>query len=241
MSNIGRKRVRSKSVRRKKAAKKMVTGANLRLGTLHQTGELAVHKLGVGLLGTQFRTKQMYFEPNSPINPGVAGVADARIFSCNGIYDPDISGTGHQPTGFDEFMAFYDHYRVISAKAFVHFRNEDATNTQFVGCYVSDRPSFSLNIRDLVENGRGSYLTLDPAGAGVSTGDVEIAVNVSAFLGTKIDEKSTWGTNAANPTEQCYFIVWAGPDSSADSAAVRTAVRIEYIVEYKEPVRLTIS
>ncbi|PWN73053.1 hypothetical protein CV717_29100, partial [Bacillus cereus] len=33
-------------------------------------------------------------------------------FSCNGIHDPNITGTGHQPYGHDTVASLYNHYRV---------------------------------------------------------------------------------------------------------------------------------
>ena len=42
-------------------------------------------------------------------NTGTA-VPAVKYFSANGCYDPYISGTGHQPRGFDQWTAFYDHY-----------------------------------------------------------------------------------------------------------------------------------
>jgi len=48
--------------------------------------------------------------PAMAISAG-AGITDYK-FNLNGLYDPDSSGTGHQPYGFDESMALYSRYRV---------------------------------------------------------------------------------------------------------------------------------
>lgn len=44
-------------------------------------------------------------------------------FSCNGMYDVDETGVGHQPRFFDEMASFYDKYRVIGSKITVKFIN----------------------------------------------------------------------------------------------------------------------
>lgn len=47
----------------------------------------------------------------------VASSDDAVLhyFSCNGIHDPSVSGTGHQPYGHDTVASLYNHYRVDKA------------------------------------------------------------------------------------------------------------------------------
>jgi hypothetical protein len=39
-----------------------------------------------------------------------------QVYNLNSIYDPDRTGVGHQPLGFDEWSAFYGRYRVDSVK-----------------------------------------------------------------------------------------------------------------------------
>ncbi len=34
------------------------------------------------------------------------------VFRLNSLYDPDLTGTGHQPYGFDQFAALYSRYKV---------------------------------------------------------------------------------------------------------------------------------
>lgn len=49
----------------------------------------------------------------------VSGVGDSYIlnnFRGNSLYDPDQTGVGDQPTGFDQWMNFYDHYDVQGSK-----------------------------------------------------------------------------------------------------------------------------
>ena len=42
----------------------------------------------------------------------------------NSLFDPNLSGLGHQPRGFDQLMAVYEKYTVVAAKITV--------------CYVSN-------------------------------------------------------------------------------------------------------
>jgi hypothetical protein len=42
--------------------------------------------------------------------PGVS--AEDRQWNLNSMFDPDRTGTGHQPMGFDQVKTFYNRYRV---------------------------------------------------------------------------------------------------------------------------------
>ena len=41
---------------------------------------------------------------------------DTYTFRGNSLVDPDYTGTGHQPRGFDQWAAFYNDYKVLGSK-----------------------------------------------------------------------------------------------------------------------------
>ncbi len=49
-----------------------------------------------------------------PVGPGFVDFQ----FSMNSLFDPNVTGTGHQPKGFDQLAALYNKYRVFR----VHYR-----------------------------------------------------------------------------------------------------------------------
>ena len=42
-------------------------------------------------------------------------------FVANGAFDPNLTGVGHQPRGFDQFMAGYETFTVTGSKISVNF------------------------------------------------------------------------------------------------------------------------
>lgn len=46
---------------------------------------------------------------------------DDYLFRLNSVYDPDYSGTGHQPMGRDEYTTLYSKYKVISTHVSVAY------------------------------------------------------------------------------------------------------------------------
>jgi hypothetical protein len=49
-----------------------------------------------------------------------------QVYNLNSCFDPDRTGVGHQPLGFDQWSTFYNRYRVDKAKVEVTFLNVSA-------------------------------------------------------------------------------------------------------------------
>lgn len=54
---------------------------------------------------------------------GNAGAIGENLFSTNSIYDPDVSGVGHQPYGHDEWSTFMTYYTVRRSWISVDFNS----------------------------------------------------------------------------------------------------------------------
>lgn len=51
---------------------------------------------------------------------GPVGAIGIGRFACNGMYDPNLSGVGHQPYYFDQMAAIYNHYTVTKSSIVLH-------------------------------------------------------------------------------------------------------------------------
>lgn len=195
-------------------------------------------------LPNTFKTTLRYQENGLTLNPGIAGIVDSHVISCNGLFDPDISGTGHQPLGFDQLMVMYSHYTVIGAKIRITFANGDSSNFQTVGSYISAVTTEQSDLRILVENGGCQYKTLSPKGGSRDMCTIVQSINPPKWLGRSkplaVDELR--GSASANPTEQCYFHVFAGEYAQGtDSSAVVANIQVDYVVVFTEPKQLSLS
>ena len=52
-----------------------------------------------------------------------AGAVTYQVMSANGIFDPDLTSTGHQPLYRDNYAAIYDVYTVLGSKCIVRYAN----------------------------------------------------------------------------------------------------------------------
>lgn len=186
-------------------------------------------------LFTSLKTTLRYYD-NVAINPG-AGTAGSHVFIANGMYDPDFTGTGHQPRGFDQIMALYDHFVVIGSKITCYFYNTGTTNLT-CGIILRDVTTALTDSDDIMES---RYVTSRPLGHRLSGGGtttiVSAQANVNKFLGrpAPLSDPELKGDIAANPQEQASWHVFAFDPYGGDPGQVAVDVTIEFTAVFIEP------
>lgn len=193
-------------------------------------------------MGLSTRKTLRYFERNIILNPGVAGIMASYTFSLNGLYDPNITGVGHQPMGFDQLMLMYNNYTVVGAKARVVFRNTDQTRSVDVGLTITTSATAPTNLDDLIENGRCKWKQLGFVGASSdrTTTNIIAKAGIAKYLQIKdiMDDDLLYGNVGANPTKQLYLHIFARQPENVDSDAVYAQVMIDFISVFTRPITL---
>lgn len=163
------------------------------------------------------------------------GLVGTYQFVANGMYDPNFTGTGHQPMYFDQLSALYDHYVVIGSKATFKitpattltcpiavalFNNDDTTITPTLLSSMSELPSSRFGL-------------------------LSVNTNRPLKITSKWSAKKTFGKNplandnlegsaSANPSEQTVYTLACQSTDGATTQAVVVEVIIEYIAVWKE-------
>lgn len=186
-------------------------------------------------LATKILSKQVYVDTQT-LQPTTA-VAGVRVYSLNGLYDPDITGTGHQPRGFDQLASLYNHYVVIGAKVSCSFTNSDSVNPQIVGLAIRASSNAEADWNDYVEQGHCQYRMISDAGGSRDTTTLGISGSPAKYLGRSkvMSDPALKGDASANPTEQFYLHVFGAAVDGADSQGIRTILKIEYASIFIEP------
>ncbi len=196
----------------------------------------------VSLLGNRKVVKFKYHDVTN-LQAGIAGQPGSHIFSANGLFDPNITATGHQPRGFDELMALYHHYVVVGSQCVVTFlQTADVqgiadTLSQNVGICLRPNSTPLPDQADLLEDRNVSFRALASFQSG---GPVTVTRKFSTkkFLGraSVLSDPELKGSASANPAEQGYFQVFAAPVGISQSAGnVQASVNITYLVVLIEP------
>lgn len=169
------------------------------------------------------------------------GAMTNYLFSCNGMYDPNISGTGGQPQWFDQLTALYNHYCVIGSKILVRFLPMDQSGlitptTVACGIFVNDDASLASS---------QTYLTLGQQSTGKVTYLAPLAVKPTVisrkwsakktFGGSVLSNTELQGTNGSNPTDQSYYhLFFQNANLSTTTQSIIFEVELEYIAIWKE-------
>lgn len=176
----------------------------------------------------------------------VAGAVDYQTYSCNSMYDPDVSGIGHQPLWFDQCAALYNHYTVIGSKITIRVAGlttvagGNHTPTLFV---LQKHPSAVPTYSDpnVVQEQTHSKARIN----GPASGDV--MTFVSKWSAKKTFGKSVLGNNnlqgssGGAPAEQTYWTISCKPIDGASNVGFQVNVTIEYIGVWRELRTLTQS
>lgn len=183
-----------------------------------------------------------YFENAISINPGVAA-AGAYVFAANGLYDPNITGVGHQPNGFDQYMALYNEYVVVGSTIKVSFANADADNVALIGIFLEDFETTDLDIRKYIENGNGVWSYIDKLGTGAGVKTLTHSADISKFSTQSVlNEDDFTGTSGANPADTHFYHVVVAPfDGAANNGSVLLNVEIRYDVIFRDPALTALS
>ncbi len=74
---------------------------------------------------------------------GVSGTENA--FSLNSLYDPDITGVGHQPYGFDQVAALYSNYLVTAVDIQIRAVTPGGSNDMCILAALTGSAAVSLS------------------------------------------------------------------------------------------------
>lgn len=188
-------------------------------------------------LGTKLKAQFRYVDTDLSINPPLGGLLGEYVFSCNGLYDPDITGTGHQPMPFDDMMSLYDHYTVIGSRIRVDFHNSDTTNPVICGIYLRDTSTSPSDPRNVLENGMSKWKLLAPKGSGGDTKSMTLDFSTKKHLGVShpLASSEVRGNLTSNPAEGYFYHIFCCTPDGGDGAEVDFVVTIEYIAVLTEP------
>jgi hypothetical protein len=157
------------------------------------------------------------------------------------LYDPDITGVGHQPLGFDTFASVYLDYIVTgSSLEVIGICPSDLTNgaPSAVGVMLSNSSTLAYNAADaLMEQGLSNYKVMANAHPLYQMTTVKSRrYDPRQFFNVRMPEDLQDAIGAAvtaNPTALAYFNVWFGQvPSGTDVDPFNVTIRIKYDVQF---------
>jgi hypothetical protein len=179
------------------------------------------------------KVKLAYVE-NATLTSTYGAIAKSQ-FRLNGCFDPWYTSTGHQPMGFDQWAAFYNHYCVLSASWTCTIAPlGGALGVGYLGAHYSDDATVPSAVSDLVELGSQVCLFANGQRPQIFRGSID----VSKFFNRSGDISNDDQLRAAitaDPTEQAILTLWAMGESSVATITYGYLFEIEYDVKFMEP------
>lgn len=194
-------------------------------------------------LPTKLLVKQKYYT-FIDVNPAQVGLG-SHFFRAASLYDPDQSGVGHQPRGFDQIMPMYTHFTVIKSKIAIQPLTPANSDGGTAGAYM-----YAITLQDnYTALGTGSEIGLNvceyprvkfaplPTTYTQPFRKLRMSYNPKKYLSISkpMSDDSLKGTESSNPAEDVGYGVYVWAESIADPDNVRMMVYLEYVSVLTEP------
>lgn len=158
-----------------------------------------------------------------------SGALAKQVMRWNSVFDPDVTGTGHQPLYHDTYASIYDHYVVVRAHAIIRIINPSAVGV-LCGCVTDDDVTTSTTFSTLMEQSRGFHDELTPLTGSHSAITFRISWDYQAVLGSDpYTSQSAKTATGSNPAEDATLLLWSIPVDG--STTIATSATIELIQE----------
>lgn len=184
----------------------------------------------------QLRMKHRYVEI---LNVGsTLGALVTHNFRANGMFDPNQTGTGHQPMYYDQMTAIYNHWTVVKSKISIQLFDNTNGLTAYVastfGCYIEDDTTITPgSINAMCEQSTAVWRMTSNQGQPLRISKKWDAVQ--AFGPNPQANDDLQGTATADPTEQQHFLFFYQPIAIGVSTTFAYAlVTIEYDAIWEE-------
>jgi len=144
-------------------------------------------------------------------------------------------------------MLVYEQYTVVRSKITVDLLNSN-TSALSRGCvYLSPDATILTDPNRAIENGLIRSKLLFPNVTFLSAKQFNLDCDIASYFGrgrsarALVNDPELFGTAAANPTEQVYFVISAWDPFGANTLGYFANVTIEYDAIFWEPRKLTES
>jgi hypothetical protein len=166
------------------------------------------------------------------LNPTL-GATVTQVFRLNSLFDPDYTGTGHQPRFFDQWCSFYTNYVVCGCHYEVTFTCGTVDMNYVIyldGSLISVTPGVSTP-DDTAEFPNSQFLQQQAEGPVVrAAGYVSISHLQGSLRSDEVyvNDQSNWAPVASNPPTTAYLYVSAAPSDGISSATSGVVVKLVY-------------
>lgn len=166
---------------------------------------------------------------------GPDGDTQSLVYRCNSIFAPNATVASPKAYYFNQFMAVYDHYCVMTSRIRVTLvRNLNTADGIIVTLSVQDSLGQTVtNPTEVLEQSSASRVIIPP-GALTSYKMTKEWDAIKYFSRNPLGNPDLEGSRTTTPTEESYFAINTKSISGVDTYSIYAEVLIEYDVIFKE-------
>lgn len=196
---------------------------------IHRKSKQAITNVNKSLrpIPSRFITKMKYSEAFNltAISPNV-------IMNLNSIYDPNRSGIGHQPMGFDQMATLYNRYRVIGC-SFVINGYCASDPVRIAAIPTNDLGITFSGVSHMIESPRCRFVVQNPqAGARYLKGKVYMPALAGRTAEQYMSDDRYQADVTTSPAELLLLNISAATLVDSYPNATSLTVTLEYTVEF---------
>lgn len=158
------------------------------------------------------------------------------VFNLNSVFDPNRTGVGHQPYGYDQLAALYNRYRVIGCTYVINCYSAGVPIRW--GCIASNDVPPINTVSELAENPRAQTRIQIPGG---NTTRITSYVSIPNIVGRSktqyMADDRYQSQIGASPAELALLTITGGTMTDV-STDILCDVTLEYVVEFFDVIPL---
>lgn len=186
---------------------------------------------------------KMTYSSSFDLDDTLAGYKE-HVFRLNGLHDPDVTGTGHQPLGYDQWSAIYKAYFVYAAKFEAWFGGDESATVPFsCGMAISQAATLIGSMDTIIEMPGSQWGKVGLSSAGAAPLHLTIPFTKIADVGGRkaINMEKDWGANFYTDPVEEVLVHLAAETTDSNNLAVDVRVRITYYCWVYDPLDLAAS
>jgi hypothetical protein len=204
-----------------------------------RTTAFADQRLYTPLFPNSTRRQLVYHEEELLVT-STSGIPNQYFFTANGLFDPNVTGTGHQPIGFDQMMLMYEQYTVLKSKITLHVICSNATAFGRAALFLSPDTTVLTDSNRIVENGQIVSAILSPNTTLGAYAELNLSCDIANYFGRSqtlrelLQDDELFGNAATNPSEQVYYSIGGWDPFGTNTLGFFFNVTIQYDVVFWE-------
>lgn len=188
------------------------------------------------VLPDEFRATLKYCSHKAYACSSTGLVGSTNTYACNGLFDPDLTGVGHQPYGYDQLTPFYGIYTVTRIRAVVTVTASDDSSNYLAWswrAYNSPTILAGASLEFCSEFDEFNFAILGASSSGVPYQQFNLpaidlpkleGLTTSAYLGNPNYRAPTTSNPAATP----FFTIGLGNTNGGNAKTAQITVELFY-------------